>query len=327
MTSIASGDGAKTAADPAPTGAQEAAAFDDVMLAMDIVDTLRHRALIVERELASEDREAALLVRLKEIYAAQGIDVPEHILRDGVKALEEKRFVYEPVERGLQHRLARIYIARDRWMKPIALVVGVAAFMTGIYEFSVAAPAERSRAATEVSLSVTLPRALAEARDAALAAAETDNARTRIETVYQDGLAATRAGDAKAAEAEVTALKSIADDLARTLTIRVVSRPGEYSGVFRIPDDAPGARNYYLIVEAVDARGQTHALEIESEEDRRRARVKAWGVRVPEGEFNRIAADKQDDQIIQNAKIGEKPKGRLEPVYSVPGAGGAILEW
>ena len=48
---------------------------------------------------------------------------------------------------------------------------------------------------------------------------------------------------------------------------------------------------------------------------------------MPEGEYNRIAADKQDDQIIQNANVGEKPAGALEPTYAIPTAGGVIVEW
>jgi len=75
--------------------------LDDVLLAMDVVDTLRHREQLVLSELDAGAREAALLERLKDIYAAQGIDVPERILKEGVKALEEKRFLYEPPKPSL----------------------------------------------------------------------------------------------------------------------------------------------------------------------------------------------------------------------------------
>ncbi|MCZ7660789.1 MAG: DUF6384 family protein [Xanthobacteraceae bacterium] len=39
--------------------------LDDVMLAMDVVDTLRHRQLLVDRELASEDRDRRMMDRLR----------------------------------------------------------------------------------------------------------------------------------------------------------------------------------------------------------------------------------------------------------------------
>ena len=60
--------------------------LDDVMLAMDVVDTIRHQELIVERELNSEERRKQLVARLKSLYAAQGLDVPEHVLAEGVAA-------------------------------------------------------------------------------------------------------------------------------------------------------------------------------------------------------------------------------------------------
>ena len=49
----------------APVGAAQPP-LDDVMLAMDVVDTLRHDQLIVERELNEEERRAKLIERLRE---------------------------------------------------------------------------------------------------------------------------------------------------------------------------------------------------------------------------------------------------------------------
>jgi hypothetical protein len=301
--------------------------LDDVMLAMDIVDTLRHRDLILAKELGTAERKDALVRRLKEIYQAQGIDVPDRILEDGVKALEERRFAYEPPKDGFAVRLARLYINRRAWGPPILTIAGAALLLTAAYEFGFDRPREAKAERERIELAVNLPKEIAAARDEALALAADDAARARIETSFQDGVAAANAGDAGLARAAIGDLTFLASVLRQDLTIRIVSRPGEYSGVFRIPDDAPDARNYYLIVEAVDARGRPHALEIASEEDRKVARAERWGVRVPEAEFGRIAADKEDDQIIQHADIGKKPKGALAPAYDIPTIGGAILEW
>ena len=43
--------------------------------------------------------------------------------------------------------------------------------------------------------------------------------------------------------------------------------------------------------------------------------------------FNGIAACKGDDQIVQDAVIGQKTAGYLAPQYTVETPGGAILEW
>src|SRR5262249_40349092 len=77
-----------------PVGTDGPAPLDELMLGMDVVDTLRHRELMLEREVESGDREQKLLVRLRDIYSAQGIAVTDDVLAQGVAALREERFVY-----------------------------------------------------------------------------------------------------------------------------------------------------------------------------------------------------------------------------------------
>ncbi|MDZ7628846.1 MAG: DUF6384 family protein [Parvularculaceae bacterium] len=305
----------------------KAQSLDDVMLAMDVVDTLRHRELVLVKELGGEERKSALIARLKEIYTAQGIDVPDAILEDGVKALEEKRFVYEPRADSFQRKLAMAYIDRGRWLPPVFFALGAATFLTAAYEFGFERPREASAERARIELTVTLPTDLSAARDEALALAVDEPSRLRVNAAYQSGLGAVKSGDARAAKAAVEDLGLLQGDLAADLTVRVVSGPNSTSGVARDNVARPGVENFYLIVEAVDGAGKPHALEIESQEDRRTQRVLNWGVQVPDGEFFKVAADKQDDLIVQDDVVGKKPKGTLAPQYDVPTAGGAILEW
>src|SRR3712207_2401533 len=102
-----------------PSGAP----LDEVMLAMDVVDTLRHREQWVERELDETKREAMLLQRLREIYRGQGIEVPDRVLQEGVRALEESRFTYTPPKPGPAVTLARIWVARDKIGKALAMIL------------------------------------------------------------------------------------------------------------------------------------------------------------------------------------------------------------
>ena len=48
--------------------AKPAAPLDEVMLAMDVVDTLRHRQDLATRELAGVTREQQLIDKLRDIY-------------------------------------------------------------------------------------------------------------------------------------------------------------------------------------------------------------------------------------------------------------------
>lgn len=302
--------------------------LDDVLLAMDVVDTLRHREQLVLSELDAGAREAALLERLKDIYAAQGIDVPERILKEGVKALEEKRFLYEPPKPSLVVSLAKLYITRDRWLAPVSFAVVAFVALVGAYQVGVVAPAKANAARAQIELTETLPAELTRLHAEIGAVALEDAAALQADALLADGRKAVAAGDAKAARAAVDGLKTLQGDLTAIYQVRVVYGPGEeYTGVFRIPDDVPGARNYYLIVEAVDPAGRLVEVPVTSEEDRRSDRVSRWGQRVSEDVFNGVAADKGDDQIVQNAVIGQKAAGYLSPQYTVETPGGAILEW
>lgn len=302
--------------------------LDDVLLAMDVVDTLRHREQLVLTELDAGAREAALLERLKDIYAAQGIDVPDRILKEGVKALEEKRFSYEPPKPSLSVTLAKIYISRSRWLAPVTFGAVSLIALLGAWQIGVVQPAKAREAEARIELAETLPAELSRLRSEIAALALEDAAKLKGDAYYSEGERALAARDADGARAARNNLAELKGDLSALYEVRVVYGPGEeYTGVFRIPDDVPGARNYYLIVEAVDPAGRLVTVPVTSEEDRRSARVSRWGQRVSEEVFRSVAADKGDDQIVQNALIGRKPAGYLSPQYTVETPGGAILEW
>lgn len=302
--------------------------LDEVLVAMDVVDTLRHRDQALLKELDRTGRKADLVKRLREIYSAQGIEVPDHVIEQGVKALEEQRFRYTPPERGFGVWLAKIYVSRERWWKPLAGGVAAIAIGLGVYQFGFVGPQKARAEALQIELTQTLPTELARARDAVLAISESEAADRLAETHYQEGMSATRGREAKDARAALADLQTLREDVAVSYDVRVVYGPDEpRSGVFRINEDAPGVTNYYLIVEAIRPSGEAVIVPVVSEEDQKLARVSKWGQRVSEAAFDRIAADKQDDLIIQNAVIGRKATGQLAPDYDIETPGGAILEW
>ena len=97
--------------------------LNEVMLAMDVVDTLRHQQSVVDRELGVEDHEQALIEKVRNIYAGQGLTVSDDIIAEGVKALREERFTYRPPQNSFQLSLARLYVNRGRWFKRGVLVI------------------------------------------------------------------------------------------------------------------------------------------------------------------------------------------------------------
>ena len=84
---------------PLPTVSAKPEKLDDIMLAMDVVDTLRHEREMIASDMNAGERREDLINRLRGIYNAQGISVPDDVLMDGVMALEEERFAYHPPKR------------------------------------------------------------------------------------------------------------------------------------------------------------------------------------------------------------------------------------
>jgi DNA repair exonuclease SbcCD ATPase subunit len=413
--------------------------LDEVMLAMDVVDTLRHRQILVERELHADDRDKKLIERLREIYRSQGIEVNDRVLAEGVTALEEERFVYKLPAASLQIRLARIYVNRGYWIKRSGVALGVLLAGWLGYQFVVVGPEQRrleqqtenlntqireagaelgalqqdidrldqalpqaahgsspslvevveaqrgaaddllseagsllvsareleqladldvddnkarvatvesrldrqrdliSRAVRNVDnvertlVTITslkgLPATLQSERDAILAEARVEAVTEQAKRQYDGGMAALRGGDADTATAAARALIAVRKQLQQEYDILVISRADERSGVWRIPESNPSARNYYLIVEAVAADGKLMTVPVENEEDTKFYRVSKWGLRVSETLYQSVAADKQDDGIIQERRIGVKRRGYLDPEYKAAVAGGAITSW
>ena len=349
---------------------------------MDIVDTIRRRERMVQRELDAEGREIDLKERLRKIYAAQGIDIPDHVLEQGVAAIKEDRFVYTPAAPGFPRTLATLYVTRNAWGKWLLGAIAAVMIAAAGYYAAVVAPAARLPGRIEalhaqiagITEDAEARTQAGQIRDAGLAAVQRGDAGKaraavaslealhqrleqmdavrrvegqRIETVHaqiaeiaqepeartqagqirEAGLAAVQRGDAGNARAAVASLEELLGLLEQDYTLRVVNRPGEYSGVYRIPDLNEQARNYYVIVEAIDSRGNVLTVPILSEETGATERVKAWGLRVDEDVFNAVANDMKDDGIIQNNRFGEKKRGRLTADYTMPTTGAAITAW
>jgi hypothetical protein len=413
--------------------------LDQVMLAMDVVDTLRHQQELVDRELSSDERDQALIDKVKRMYASQGIEVTDDVIAEGVAALREDRFAYRPPPRRGSLWLARLYVNRGFWAKVGATLIALCLAGVLIYRFayvgperrgrmqaardmnaligqqqdqisvakqrlahltralntarskappqaelaarSLSAEAEQQLAAAQTNLQAfdklpltpdlnadslitqgdavqrrldqraslvqemhahlqkaeavltglselsILPQKLASQRNSLLAESRDDEARAETEKLYAEATAALDRGDVQGALQGSAALQKLQAQVEQEYTLRIVSRPGTPSGVWRVPPNRPGGRNYYIIVEAVTPDGKRLTMPITSEEDGSTKEVQQWGLRVDHATFEAVRRDKQDDGIIQNNRFGVKKRGYLKPEYLMPTTGGAITRW
>ncbi len=299
----------------APGGEGTKPPLDDIMLAMDVVDTLRRRERLARSELDEAGREADLKERLHKIYADQGLEVSDRVIEQAVAALREERFAYKPPPATLATRLARIYIRRGVWGKWLAGIAGAVILAATLYRFLIVAP------------KAALPQELTDLHREVAAMAQTPDARTAVNRVYHAGQAALREDNRDAAKEALTKLADLRTVLGQEYLVRIVNRPGVQTGIWRIPDVNTGARNYYIVVEALDPSGRVLTVPIMNEETKSSERVKLWALRVDERTFKSVAADKQDDGIVARDRFGYKEAGHLVPDYELPTTGGAITKW
>ena len=268
------------------TEPQKTAGFDQVMLAMDVVDTLRHQESLVERELSAEADDRALVEKVRGMYAAQGIEVSEATITEAVAALREGRFTYRPPQSSWKLTLARIYANRGWWLKVFSFLAAFIILGVIGHRLFFVIP-ETKRIEDIATLRQTL---LTEARE--------PQVRARVEALYTDAQNAAKRGDTSAAKNASAELGQIADQVLQAYEIRIVSKGDLPSGVWRIPDVNANAKNYYIIVEAIGLDGKQLKLPITSEEDNRTQVVDMWGVRVDPAVFEKIRRDKTDVHML-----------------------------
>ncbi len=287
------------------------------MLAMDVVDTLRHREAHLDKLVNEATDDKALLERVRRIYKAQGIDVPDRVIRDAVEALKEERFAYQPAKPGFRRKLATWYVNRRRWGKKVAGGAAAAAVIgTGVVGYNGYQGLKESG----------LHSHFQEVATQAAAVARTEPAKAAVSAATESARSAVALGGDNATLA-VDELERLSERITDSYTLRIVSEQGEKSAVYRFPPGRRDVRNYYLIVDALNANGKPVNVLVTSEEDNATKQTSRFGVRVTEAAFEKVKADKLDDGIIQNNIVGSKKSGALTAEYRLDSNGSAIFKW
>lgn len=128
----------------------------DVMLAMDVVDSLRHEESLVARALNEEARTKLMVERVRAAYAGQGIEVSDATIEAGVIALKERQYVYEPPAPGLRTRFYSAWTRRGRIGRGFGLFAGVVALIGAGYVGFVQYPRAQQLVADVDSLNASI---------------------------------------------------------------------------------------------------------------------------------------------------------------------------
>jgi hypothetical protein len=309
------------------TATAEKAPLDEVMLAMDVVDTLRHRQDLVERELAGDAREKQLIEKLREIYHHQGIEVTDAVLAEGVKALDESRFTYTPPKPSFGVSLAKLYVGRKKW-GPAALAIGLILVIgLGGYFFAYKPYQQAQIEGARVELSEKLPAEMDALYQSIFDETKVQQAVGEAEEMRVRGKAAAAEGNRTGAEQAIASLTALRDKIRQEYQLRIVNREGQKTGFWTFPEINTQATNYYVVVEALGVDGKPLTLPVTNEENGQTENVAIWGVRVPESTYRSVENDKKDDGILQRNVLGLKEYGFLDVDYVMPVLGGAVTRW
>lgn len=309
------------------TATAEKAPLDEVMLAMDVVDTLRHRQDLVERELAGDAREKQLIEKLREIYHQQGIEVTDAVLMEGVRALDESRFTYTPPKPSFGVSLAKLYVGRKKW-GPAALAIALILVVgLGGYFFAYRPYQQAQVEGARLELSEKLPAQMDALYQTIFEETKVQQAVTEAEQMRARGKTAATEGNRAGAEQAIASLTGLRDQLRQEYQLKIVNREGQKTGFWTFPTINTEATNYYVVVEAIGTDGKPLTLPITNEENGQTENVAIWGMRVPESTYRAVESDKKDDGIVERATLAVKEFGYLEPSYVMPVLGGAVTRW
>ena len=294
------------------------------MMAMDVVDTLRHERMLITRDINSEVRRETLVDRLRDIYRGQGIEVPDDILLDGVKALEEERFRYQPPRPGLGTRLAHLYVNRRRWLPLLGTGLALVLAVWGVNEFGFERPAELREARAEQAIAST-PAALDAAFAEGQATDPSPEALSALEQLRDQGLNAISNGDADAAQARLSDMQALIDRLEQAYVLDIVQPgSGELSAVDYV---SPSGQDFFFaIVEASGPGGVPALVEVTDSLTGQTNTTSLFGVEISQDVYEDLARDLRDGQVDQD-RLGEKVRGELEVDYERYVGELRLLEW
>ena len=304
----------------------------DMLRIMDVASALRRERETAVSQLDADAAKARLRERLLATAHAAGEPVTPAEVDAAIERYFAQQHVYADPPPSLRRLAAHLWVARV----PVLVLLGLAALAT-----AAGVAAARAFADPEVPRSTPglapAPEpqpaptpAPAPAPDPAAAAAELarawqafertvaattkaaadDAARERVRGIASAGEIAHAGGRLEALLAAQRDLEALAARLAETYAVRIVSRPGEDSGVER--RHSGRTSGLYLVVEAVDDRGRVLARPIRDAEGGATRTVRKWGEQVSERVWDRIVADKTADGVVDEAEFARKVRGRLD---------------
>ncbi|MEM7201942.1 MAG: DUF6384 family protein [Planctomycetota bacterium] len=314
--------------DPDPVEPQS---LPELLRIMDVATALRRERETAAAQLDLDQTQGRLRERLRATADATGEPVTDAEIQAAIDQYFRTLHRFEEPPRSWRTVLAHLYVRRGAVIGATAALLAVGMLGWWLFGSSAGPWSSAGREARQAARQQSeLDRAWARLGDhyaAVIALAKDTNARAEAERLKANADELHRLG-ARDRLDEITAqLQALHARLDIAFEIQIVQRPDERSGIPRYYEDENGKRvsGYYVIVEAVDATGRRLRRLVHNAEDGEKRRVQTWGEQVPKAVWDRIAADKRSDGVLDEKLFAMKRRGALDEEIVLTGTDGKPL--
>ena len=314
-------ESAQSAQVPVVAADGERLSLEQMTRIMDVAATLRKERDVVEQQLNLDQIKAKLREKMLEAARVSGDPTTPEEIDAAIEQYYDQLHKFHEPRLGLRTFFAHLWVRRRGIFKFLFGLAAAYLLIWGLLTSGMLPGAARNRQVMQ-----------AIERDAA-AVQEINldgTVKGELDTLVASAKAAVEQGDgAKLSELAVQ-IAALQADLESQYTVVIASGPDEQSGLERKWTDDAGTRTsgYYVIVEARDANGQPVKVPIVSRENQKTGAVEMasrWAEQVPEEVFNRLAADKQADGVLDQKLFGVKERGSRAVEVKLTDASGAPL--
>lgn len=295
--------------------------LNEMLRVMDVAREMRRNRTVAEEMFRRDEVRTELRNKLMRSAQLAGDSVTEAEVDAAIDHYLQNLHTYSDPPPSMKRKLAHAWV----WRKRIAAgAAAVAITVSGVW-FLFFSPIAPLSPTVRAERAVAAEQAMAQRLVEQIRAMTDDPAIVNQATALQRQIDAsgTTAAEVTGAIAAKNELATMADKLAQTFEVHIVSRDGAQSAIERGKDDLSSI--FYVIVEARDASGNVIPQTIRNAETGRVETVTSWAEEVPEAVYRRLAADKMQDGLLSETLFATKSRGTLEPTVQIVGPSGSPI--
>lgn len=296
----------------------------EMLRIMDVATELRKDRELVDQQLGLEEVKAKLRDRLIEAAKVTGETVTVEEVDAAIDRYYQQLYTFHEPSPGVQVALAHVYVRRwsiAKWGGSLValslLIWWLFLLPTGPFTVTGQERKRLERLSGEVTKHAESVKALA----------MDPNSSAALARLSREAEVSRNQGDSTRLAEIAGSLAELEDRLREEYTVSVVAQPGKKSAVDRYFTDEAGKRlsGHYLIVEAKTPQGQALKRRVRDAETGEESDVTVWAERVPQAVYDRLAADKKSDGILNETAYAVKRPGQTEEEIVMKNADGSTL--